>query len=184
MASQDKLMIGVLGGIKSGKTHTWNLLFNKKSVKTGRRIRRLFFDEVSYIDVFLISRSAQKRKMDVQSIIRDEDPQIVLCSLQYAKKLSNTLKHFVDNGYMMYLHWLNPGFKEPHDIPLFYDSDLVDYILSVPSMLGVRNGKANAGGRVNEIRDFLYAWAKARGLIQIDEKKLRKIQKAKESAQA
>jgi hypothetical protein len=78
---------------------------------------------------------------------------------------------------MMYLHWLNPGFKEPNDIPLFYDSDLMDYILSVPSVLGVRNGKLNAQSRVDEIRDYLYGWAKSRGLIRIDEKKLRKIRK-------
>jgi hypothetical protein len=182
MAETDKLMIGVLGGEKSGKTYTWNLLFNKKSVKTGRRTRHLYFDEVSYIEVFLISRSAQKRKMDIESIMKEETPPIVLCSLQYARKLSNTLKYFVDGGYMMYLHWLNPGFKEPNDIPLFYDSDLVDYILSVPSLLGVRNGKYKAEGRVNEIRDYLYGWAKSRNLIKIDEKKLRKIQKAMEAA--
>jgi hypothetical protein len=181
MANQEKLMIGVLGGEKSGKTHTWNLLFDKKNVKTGRKQRRLYFDEVTYADVFLISRSAQKRKMDIKSIIKDEDPQIVLCSLQYARKLSNTLRHFVDSGYTMYLHWLNPGYKEPNDIPLFYDSDLVDYILSVPSMLGVRNGKMNADGRVGEIRDFLYGWAKSRGLIMTDEKKVRKIKKLEEA---
>jgi hypothetical protein len=166
MASPDKLMIGILGGVKSGKTHTWNLLFNKKTVKTGRRTRKLFLDENNFIEVFLISRSAQKRKMDVKSIIKDKDPQIVLCSLQYAPKLSQSLKYFVDNGYFMYLHWLNPGFKEPNDLPLFYDSDLVDWILSVPSMLGVRNGKQKADARVSEIHDFLYSWAKSRNLIQ------------------
>jgi hypothetical protein len=182
MAGSDKLMIGILGGEKSGKTYTWNLLFNKKSVKTGRRTRHLYFDEVSFIEVFLISRSAQKRKMDVKSIMKDEKPQIVLCSLQYAGKLSNTLRYFVDDGYMMYLHWLNPGYREPNDIPLFYDSDLVDYILSVPSLLAVRNGKNPAESRVNEIRDFLYGWAKSRNLIKTDEKKLRRIQKAQEAA--
>jgi hypothetical protein len=183
MTESDKLMIGVLGGIKSGKTHTWNLLFNKKSVKTGRRIRHLYLDELNYVEVFLISRSAQKRKMDVKSILKDEEPRIVLCSLQYAPKLSNTLRHFVDKGYMMYLHWLNPGYKEPHDLPLFYDSDLVDYILSVPSMLGVRNGKHKAEERVNEIRDFIYGWAKSHNLIRLDEKKLRKAEKAQKAAE-
>jgi len=170
MAQQEKLMIGILGGEKSGKTHTWNLLFQKRLVITGRKIRRLHFDDKTYAEVFLVSRSAQKRKMDIKTILKDNNPQIVLCSLQYARNLSDTLKYFVDNGYFMYLHWLNPGYEEPNDLPLFYDSDLVDYILSVPSMLGVRNGKQNAKGRADEIRDFVYAWTKNRGLLKSTEK--------------
>jgi hypothetical protein len=166
MATQQKLMIGVLGDVKSGKTHTWNLLFNKRSVKTGRRMRKLFLDEEHFAEVFLISRSAQKRKTDIKSIIKDRDPQIVLCSLQYAPKLSQSLKYFVDNGYFMYIHWLNPGYKDANDMPLFYDSDLVDWLLSVQSMLGVRNGKKNAAPRVAEIRNFIYGWAKSHDLLK------------------
>jgi hypothetical protein len=163
---EEKLMIGILGGAKSGKTFTWNMLFNKKTVKTGRNDRRLYLDENNYVDVFLISRSAQKRKMDIKSIIKDKQPRIILCSMQYARKLPQTLKYFVDNGYFMYIHWLNPGFGEANDIPMFYDSDLVDYMLSVPSMLGVRNGKMNATDRVNELKDFITAWASRRELIK------------------
>jgi hypothetical protein len=163
---ENKLMIGILGGEKSGKTFTWNVLFDRKNVKTGKKTRRLYFDEKTYVDVFLINRSAQKRKMDVKSILKGKEPEIILCSMQYAKKLSQTLKFYVDNGYFMYIHWLNPGYSDPNDIPLFYDSDLIDYILSVPGMLGVRNGKVKADGRVNEIRDFIYGWAHSRGLIK------------------
>ncbi len=161
-----KLMIGILGSAKSGKTHTWNLLFGKQNVKTGKKTRRLYFDENTWVDVFLISRSAQKRKMDVKSILKGKDPEIILCSMQYAKKLSQTLKHFVDGGYFMYIHWLNPGYNDKHDFPLFFDSDLVDYILSVPGMMGVRNAKGDAAERVQEIRDFLYGWAAGRGLLK------------------
>jgi hypothetical protein len=162
----ENLMIGLLGKAKSGKTHTWNLLFRKPNVRTGKKMRRLYFDEKQYVDVFLISRSAQKRKMDVKSIVKDKEPRIILCSMQYAKKLPETLSYFVDNRYFMYIHWLNPGYNEPNDIPLFYDSDLIDYILSVPSMIGVRNGKDDAGPRVDELRNFLYAWANGQGLIK------------------
>lgn len=163
---EDNLMIGLLGGVKSGKTHTWNLLFNKKAVKTGKRMRRLYLNEGCYVDVFLISRSAQKRKMDIKSILKEKQPRIILCSMQYARKLPQTLKYFVDNNYFMYIHWLNPGFNEPNDIPLFYDSDLMDYILSVPSMVGVRNGKQDASTRVKELKDFIFAWAANRGMIK------------------
>ncbi len=162
----EKMMIGILGTVKSGKTHTWNLLFDKSNVKTGKKNRRLYFDENTWVDVFLINRSAQKRKMDIKNIMKDNKPEIILCSMQYAKKLPQTLKYFVDNDYFMYIHWLNPGFNEPNDIPLFYDSDLVDYMLSVPSMLGVRNGKNDATERVKEIKDFLYAWAHGHGLLK------------------
>jgi hypothetical protein len=164
---EQKLMIGLLGGVKSGKTHTWNLLFEKKTVKTGRKTRRLYFDEKTYVDVFLISRSAQKRKMEIKSILKDAEPEIILCSMQYARKLPQTLKYFVDHQYFMYIHWLNPGYHDTVDIPLFYDSDLVDYILSVPSMMGVRNGKQDASGRVREIKDFIFGWASSRGLLKL-----------------
>jgi hypothetical protein len=169
-----KLMIGILGNVKSGKTHTWNLLFNKRSVKTSSKTRRLYFDENTWIDVFIISRSAQKRKMEVKSIMKGKEPEIVLCSMQYARKLSQTLKYFVDNHYFMYIHWLNPGYKDAADIPLFYDSDLVDYILSVPGMMGVRNGKEDATPRVREIRDFIYGWAKSRDLLKTKPVKIKR----------
>lgn len=159
-------MIGLLGSAKSGKTHTWNLLFNKKNMRTGRKLRRLYFDEKTYIEVFLVSRSAQKRKMEIKSILKDKEPAVILCSLQYAKKLANILRFFVDKRYFMYVHWLNPGYQDEHDIPLFYDSDLVDYMLSVPSMLGVRNGKEDAEMRVSELRNFLYGWAVGHGLLK------------------
>lgn len=177
----EKLMVGVLGGTKSGKTHTWNLIFGKKLVKTGRKIRKLWFDDETYVEVFLISRSAQKRKMDIKNIIKDKDPKIVLCSLQYAPKLSQSLKYFVDNGYFMYIHWLNPGYKDKHDLPLFFDSDLVDWMLSVPSMLGVRNGKQKADFRVKEIQDFIYGWARGHGLLETRIKKQKKHQEIQET---
>ncbi|MEI6764692.1 MAG: hypothetical protein WCM76_03560 [Bacteroidota bacterium] len=164
---KEKLLVGMLGKTQSGKTHTWNTIFEKKEVKTGRNLRKLTLNEKGdSVDVFLVNRSAQKRHMDISQIITVDQPKIVLCSLQYAKEIVKTLKYFVENDYFLYIHWLNPGYNDPHDAPLFYDFDVLNYIFSADSMIGVRNGKKEPAERVREIRDFIYAWSRERGLLK------------------
>ena len=79
----DKLMIGVLGNRNSGKSKTWNTLFDKKTVITGKRERQLQLSKTEWISVFLISGSPEERGAYVGDIIGNASPQIVLCSMQY-----------------------------------------------------------------------------------------------------
>ena len=56
----NKLAITVLGNPNSGKTETWKILFDK-DVRTGSHIRRLYLNTEEYLDVFLVSGSAEER---------------------------------------------------------------------------------------------------------------------------
>lgn len=166
MNNPERLMVGILGNAGSGKTYTWNTLFGHE-VRTGKNLRRLYFNDSEYVRVFLVSRSPGKRKMPVGNILQGTHPPIVLCSLQYQHSLLDTLSYFRKNGYAMYLQWLNPGFEDEAEQPLFYDLGLITRILSECSYISVRNGKKDAAQRVAEIEDFLYGWAKRREIVQV-----------------
>src|SRR5216683_5668480 len=105
------LVVGVLGNRNSGKSHTWNTLFGRR-VRTGGRIRRLYVTDTEYVEVFLVSGSAEERQLYVGDIIGSLAPRIVLCSMQYREGVDATIQYFLEHGYLPYVHWLNPGFND------------------------------------------------------------------------
>lgn len=161
----EKLLVGVLGNRNSGKSHTWNSLFDR-TVKTGKKLRKLYLNKKEYVEVFLVSGSPEERGEYVGQIISIEKPNIVLCSMQYTEDVIETIEWFVNNDYFLFIHWLNLGYKDEETID---DSlDLIPTILSYDSLLGIRNGKISVENRVQEMRDFVYGWANSRGLILSD----------------
>jgi hypothetical protein len=161
----NKLLVGILGKEKSGKTLTWDIMFGKP-VRTGKNLRRLYFNEKEYTEVFLLSRSPSKRHIDVSAIMQSNEPGIVLCSLQYTSSVKRTLKFFIDKGYLLFIHWLNPGFNDEHEAPLFYNTGIINHILAYDSLVGIRNGKIDPEDRVREVKDYIYGWAKSNNLIK------------------
>ena len=159
-----KLVVCILGNQNSGKTYTWNTLFGK-TVRTGKNQHDLSMGDSKYVKVFLVSASAEERKMYVGKIIKG-NPRIVLCSMQYKDEVKHTIDYFVDNGYSLFVHWLNPGHSDSGkrtDV-----LGLVPYLLDRGALVGVRDGKvdAHAHARVDEMRNFIYGWADAQGLIK------------------
>lgn len=170
----ENLLVGLLGGRKSGKSYTWNALFNKQEVKTGKNLRRLYLNDFEYVNVFLINRSAELRKKTISQIITVDKPRIILCSLQYVKAVTKTINYFERHNYFLYLHWLNPGYHDEHDKPLFYNYGIINNIMEKEgTMIGVRNAKLGVDARVGEIKDFLYGWAKGRELLFVNERRKR-----------
>ena len=170
---KEKLLVGVLGNRESGKSHTWNVLFREtegteRTVKTGKHLRNLYLNEKEYVKVFLVSGSPEERIKigNVGSIIPAEKPKIVLCSMQYKKDVIETIKWFVDNDYFSFIHWLNPGYKDERTVE--DRLKLIPTILSYDSLLGIRDGRISAENRIQQMRDFIYGWAKSRGLILSD----------------
>lgn len=161
----ENLLVAVIGKSNSGKSHTWNRLFGK-TVKTGTKIRRLDLGGGRYVKVFLVSGSPEERKEYVGDIIDNKKPRIVLCSIQYGEEATDTIDWFVENGYFMFIHWLNPGFHDDMDEAYFDYLGLMNRILCKESVLGVRNGKLCASERVNEMRDFILGWAESRDLVK------------------
>ena len=160
----DRLLVGVLGNRNSGKTHTWNTLFQRR-VNTGRNSRKLMLFPNEHVEVFLISGSPEERDVYAGKILNNQDCRIVLCSLQYTMEVRDSIKFFNDENFQMYIQWLNPGWKDQPDKPGWDSLGIATEILSLQSSLTIRNGKVDAGGRVQEIREFIYGWAKFRDLL-------------------
>lgn len=161
----ERLLLAVLGNRNSGKSHTWNTLFGRP-VRTGRELKRLYLTRLKYVEVFLVSGSPEERKLYVEDIIGEKDPRIVLCSIQYTQAAIRTVNWFDSQGFFLFVHWLNPGYSDSADsAPLNDNLSLMPRILASPSLLGIRDGKGNASSRVEEMRDFLYGWARSRGLL-------------------
>lgn len=158
----DKLAVIVLGNRQAGKSKTWNTLF-QKTVKTGSSQRELEFNRCERTWVFLVSGSPEERDLYVGDIIADKDARIVLCSLQYRDTVEESLQYFRDNGFQLYVQWLNPGYSG--------GSQQEDSLGLIPKLLGrgatiaIANGKSPTEPRVREIRNFIYGWAKPRGLV-------------------
>lgn len=161
----NNLVIAVIGHRNAGKSTTWYTLFDRK-VKTGDSLRPLNLNDAEYVDVFLINGSPEERGIYVGEIIGEPPlPRIVLCSMQYIEQVKHSIDYFIDNDYLIYAQWLNPG---KHDIDcVSYDSlGLMNYLLSRKSVTSIRNGKENSASRCDEIRAFLYGWAMSNGLLK------------------
>lgn len=162
---QDRLLVSVLGNRHTGKTKTWHTLFGA-SVNTGKHERKLYLNKAQWVKVFLVSGSAEERKMPIAEMLGGKLPQIVLCSTQYRATVNSTYDHFFSNDYKVFSQWLNPGHGEATK---YSDSlELGKYLLDKGATLQVRDGRVDSASRVKEIRQFILGWATYRGLVQTD----------------
>lgn len=158
----EKLAAVVLGNRNSGKSTTWNTLF-QRTVKTGRYQRELHFNRCEYSWVFLVSGSPEERETYIADIIADEDPSIILSSLQYGDDVADSFEYFVEEGYQLYVQWLNPGYSD--ESPCSDSLGLVEQMLAWGATVKMADGSQPLEPRVREIRNFIYGWAKPRGLV-------------------
>jgi hypothetical protein len=158
----DRLLVGVLGHRNSGKSHTWNALFDR-TVRRGANPRALELRPGESVEVFLVSGSFEEREEYAGDILKSQDCRIVLCSMQYAEEVGETLAYFMDQGFSLYVQWLNPCYSD--QAATFDHLGLAPRILAARSVLAIRNGQVNADFRVQEIREFIYGWARYRNLI-------------------
>ena|ERR1035437_8676024 len=160
--NNERLLIGVLGNRKSGKSHTWNTLFGR-TVRTGGEPRHLTLLPGECVEVFLVSGSPEERHEYVGDVLSGQKCRIVLCSMQYRDGVWETFDYFIRNHFSVYVQWLNPGFKQlatPDSLGL---TDRILY--SRRSVVSIRDGRNAAKNRVQEMREFVYGWALYRNLI-------------------
>lgn len=156
-----KLAVIVLGHRNSGKTTTWNTLFGRR-VRTGTEIRELNLSANVTIPVFLVSGSPEERQLYVGDIIDEANPQVVLCSLQYIENGRESIRFFIDNGYRLFVQWLNPGHSDDGILP---DTlGFLPFLLYSGAVVSIRDGKPEPDKRVREIREYLIGWAGSRRL--------------------
>ena len=157
----DKLVVAVLGNRNAGKSLTWNELFGR-TVRTGKDLRLLKLNAREAVEVFLVSGSPEERNEYVGDLVGTSGARIVLCSMQYTESVMETLDFFTEQGFLVFLHWLNPGYS---DLAAYPDSlGIYAAIQHRHSLTGIRNGQVNPAPRVRELRDFIYGWASSRRL--------------------
>jgi hypothetical protein len=161
----DRLLVAVLGNRNSGKSTTWNRLFDA-TVKTGKYQRQLYLNEAQYVDAFLISGSPEERELDVGELLPEPLPQIVLCSTQYRQDVTETYDYFFRRGYDVLVQWLNPGHGDASE----YQDNLGirDFLLGNGATLQLRDGRADPARRVKELRQFILGWASHRDLVSTE----------------
>lgn len=161
----ENIVISVLGHRNSGKSTTWNGLFDR-TVRTGSETRRLYLNQNEFVEVFLVSGSPEERETYVGDIVGTLRPRIILCSMQYRQDVNTTIDFFLQNHYEIYCQWLNPGYSDPFDIPMFDNLGIINYLISHKSTVTIQNGKLNLNERVQLLKEFIYGWARYRNLIQ------------------
>jgi len=140
---------------------TWNTLFGS-TVRTGKYTRTLTLYGGECVEVFLISGSPEEREEYAGDILKNQNCRIVLCSIQYTETVRQTLNYVTDEGFDLFVQWLNPGH---HDTGENYDRlGLMPWLLGHNATVGIRSGQVSPKSRTEEIRQFIYGWAKARGL--------------------
>jgi hypothetical protein len=158
----DRLFVAVLGNRNSGKSKTWNELFGS-TVRTGSQSRHLKLKANECVEVFLVSGSPEEREIYVGDILSGNQSKIILCSVQYTEEVATTLKYIKENGFDLYVQWLNPGYKDQGEN---WDRlGLINQLLDLPSAVAIRSGQSSPKDRVQELRQIIYGWATYRGLL-------------------
>lgn len=157
----DRLFVGVLGNRNSGKSKTWNTLFDR-TVQTGKKARPLQLYGGECAEVFLVSGSPEERDLYVGDLLEDQKCRIILCSIQYTEAVNSTLNYVVENEFDIFIQWLNPGYSDKGEN--FDHLGLLPWLIGRKAVFSMRNGKMPPMDRAEELRQFIYGWAKARGL--------------------
>lgn len=157
----DRLFVGILGNQNSGKSTTWNTLFNS-TVRTGKNTRTLTLYGAECVEVFLISGSPEERQLYAGDILEKQDCRIILCSIQYTETVRKTLDYVVENEFDIFVQWLNPGHSDAGEN---YDRlGLFPWLVGHEATVAIRDGKGQPQQRSEELRQFIHGWAKARNL--------------------
>ena len=88
--------------------------------------------------------------------------------MQYRKDVTQTIDYFNERNYQIFCQWLNPGFHDQNELPQFDTLGIFNYLIGLNSTVAVRNGKMDLKDRVQEVKEFIYGWAKYKNLILTD----------------
>ena len=167
---KERLAVVALGNPQSGKSTTWNRLFDIEdrgaAVKTGSYPRRLYLNPADWVEVFLVSGSPEERGVPLEDILPEVAPGVILCSVQYTEGSRTTFNYLLGAGYELYVVWLNPGFSDPG---VCADTiSLVSDLLLKGSTVWQCDARQDVSIRTQQIRQFLYGWVTVRNKLQTD----------------
>lgn len=128
--TQKKLAVIALGNRNAGKSSTWYELFGRvirsgwKTLQINNEEVRSFVKNSSFEEtgqeitenVFVRNASFDEYGDDVEDYFGTDDLyNFVFCSVQYTEKGLRNIQYFKDNGYTLYIQWLNPGYHDRND---------------------------------------------------------------------
>ncbi len=164
-----RLLVAVLGNRNAGKSTTWNYLFDPTgatTIRTGKHPRPLYLNKAQWVEVFVVSGSAEEREIDIDVVIPDPLPRIVLCSTQYRSSVTTTFDYFFARDFEVFVQWLNPGYNDAGTYP---DTlGLRDHLLNKGATLQMRDGKAPLPPRLTDLRQCILGWATHRDLVKTE----------------
>jgi hypothetical protein len=160
-----KLAVVILGKRNSGKSSTWYEMFGR-TIRTGWKrlkntevyVRNSSYEEAGdeiEDDVFVRNASFEEWGDEAEDYFdKNALPKIIFCSVQYTEKGIRTINWFKDNGYYLYVQWLNPGY--------YYKDEYSDF-LEFEKKFGshgkfTKHSGEEKTGRVAEIIEFLRIW--------------------------
>ena len=112
--------------------------------------------------MFLVSGSPEERGEYAGDILANTECRIVLCSAQYTEAVHATFTFAIETGFDLCVQWLNPGFEDSGEG--FDRLGLIPQLLAQGATFSLRNGKSDPHARTEELRQFIFGWAKARNL--------------------
>lgn len=162
-----KLAVIVLGHSNAGKSSTWYELFGRR-IYSG--IKQLTLGDVRHsvfvkntspeesgkeisILILLRNTSFEENGLEISKYISSLDglPLTIFCSVQYVDRGLKTLDWFRDNGYYLYIQWLNPGYKDEKE---YEDTLAIEELYGKYGEFHKVSGK-EVTTRTQAIRDFL-----------------------------
>lgn len=166
-----KLAIIALGKPNAGKSTTWYELYGqrfktgwKEFIIKGKKIiafvqnssnEELAQKAKEYFKIFIRNSSFEESKVKAKGYKPFQElPDVIICSVQYSKGGLETMDWFRDNGYYLYIQWLNPGYndKPEYEDHLNFEKSYAKY-----GEFHKRSGK-EVKKRAEEVKQFLYEW--------------------------
>jgi hypothetical protein len=137
-----------------------------RRVKTGSRPHTLDLGFGRSTQVFLIGGSFEERGIYAGEVLENTVCQIVLCSVQYLEEARSTWEYVFSKHFQIYAQWLNPGNDDCEHADSLGLINILLHHNAVLSVRDARNGEDRLHYRVEEIRQSIYGWASARGLVE------------------
>lgn len=132
------------------------------TVRTGKNSRTLALYGGECVEVFLISGSPEERQLYAGDILESQDCRIILCSIQYVEAVRRTLDYVAESEFDIFVQWLNPGYSDAGES---YDRlGLLPWLIGHGATVVMRDGKGPPERRIEELRQYIHGWAKARKL--------------------
>lgn len=170
-----KLFVAVIGEQRSGKSVTWEALFGKR-VQKGKKT--LVLNEYLQTSVFVFVSSPQenywtKEKFQTEFNRTNQQSRIILCSLQ-SHPTGNMINRRVvtkeevldtakDNGYDIFIYWLNPGFRTGLDRHQNIEHEIMN-LTERKAVIGFKkfDARNQPSIRAEYIRKMILGWIQSR----------------------